>query len=87
MKNRNLIPFAYCPNHETNEGFGKLYFISHDEIKCSLCGKEFTRKEIEDGIKRDYQYKLMDLQRWYQQNLASLYKSHRDDLDKFNKEF
>lgn len=82
--NKFFLSFVACPNHDTNEGFGKLYSIGKGKFKCSLCGKEFTREEVRKVIKQDYAYRIQDAQQYYQRNLASLYKDKQEKIDKLN---
>jgi hypothetical protein len=84
MSNENLLSFVACPNHETNEGFGKLYFVGNGIFRCSLCNREFTREQIEDEVEKDYRYKLKDLQQWYQQSMASLHKDYQENVNKLD---
>lgn len=71
-KDGDVIDFVACPNHDTNVGWNKLRVISSQKVKCDLCQKEFTLEEIKEEIRRDYQYRLQDLQRGYHASLAFL---------------
>jgi hypothetical protein len=69
---KNKVSVVACPNHDTNVGWDKLFFISPQIVKCSLCGKEFSREEIRQLIVDEYHYDLQNIQRAYAQNLANL---------------
>jgi transcription initiation factor IIE alpha subunit len=81
MSNQQTLSFAACPNHQTNEGFNKLYRLGNGMFKCSLCGKELTRDEVQKEIEIDYAMRIRDLQVDYQQNLARLYADKKENLD------
>lgn len=80
MNNENLISFVACPNHNTNEGWDKLYFVEMGTIKCSLCGKAFSYKEIQDKLRQDYQHHVMNLQKDFQQKMDTLYEMNLSAL-------
>jgi len=69
---KNKISFVACPNHDTNVGWDKLFFISPQIVKCSLCGKEFSREEIKQLIVDEYYHDLQTIQRACAKNLAQL---------------
>jgi len=69
---KNKVSFGACPNHDKNVGWDKLFFISPQIVKCSLCGKEFSREEIRQLIVDKYHYDLRNIRRAYAQNLANL---------------
>ena len=76
-----VLSFVACPNHQTNEGFNKLYPLGNGMFKCSLCGKEFTRERIKKEIEMDYNMRIMDMDVDYNQNLARLYADKKESLD------
>jgi hypothetical protein len=84
VNKQKALPFVACPNHETNEGFNKLYPLGNGMLKCSLCKKEFTKDEVRREIEQNYGYKVKDLKIWYQQSLATLYKEKQEGVDKID---
>ena len=66
------IDFVACPNHDTNSGWNKLFFLGAKTVKCNLCKKEFSLEEIKQLIVADYHHNLQNLQRDYAQKLAQL---------------
>jgi len=88
MNNLQTLSFVACPNpdHVAKEGWEtrQLYYAGDGIFKCASCGKEFTRVEVQNEIQKDYAYRLQDLQRWYAQSVASLYKDKQEALDKVN---
>ena len=80
MSNLQTLSFVACPNHQTNEGFNKLYSLGNGMFKCSLCGKEFTREEIRKEVEADYALRIRDIQVDFQQNLARLYADKKENL-------
>ncbi len=67
-----MIEFLRCPNHLTNEGYGKLRFVGKDLIRCDLCKKEFSYKEIRQRRHEEFQFDLRDLQVSLKDDLAKL---------------
>lgn len=88
MSKVTVLEFVACPNkiHVGQEGWRsyQLYYAGNGIYKCNSCGQEFSREQIRDEIQKDYAFRLQDLQRDYQQNIARLYKDKQDTLDKFD---
>ena len=84
QKNKNVIDFVTCPNHDTNFGSNLLRFLGGGKIKCDLCKKEFTLDEIREEIRRTFAIHVSNLQHAYAQDLQSLYDNRSTCLDKIN---
>ncbi len=89
VENQQVLSFVACPNpnHISKEGWAsrQLYYAGNGIFKCSSCGKEFTREEIQNELQKDYASRLQELQLSYELSMENLYKNKHEDLEKFNK--
>lgn len=87
---KDYFTFVDCPNpdHVNQEGWksSQLYYAGNGIFRCDSCGKEFTREEVQEEIRKDYVYKIQDVVRWYQQKLADLYLDKKHNEDKLDAE-